>query len=244
MNKPRIGITLDIVDPTIDSNSASFSKEPWYALRYRYADAVSVHGGLPLALPHHIDLIPSYVETLDGLLITGGGFDVDPSLYGDLDRHPTIKLKPNRTAFEFALCEAFLKADKPILGICGGMQLLNVVLGGSLHQHLPDIQDTLDHAPEGGGITLAHTIHLSNDTMLSRFYHGSSAMLVNSAHHQAVRDLSPKARCNAMADDGIIEGFEVLDATFAIGIQWHPEFLMNDLDHAIFKHFIRASQSL
>ena len=103
-----------------------------------YFRAIARAGGLPLALPHEVELAEAYLELLDGLVVTGGAFDLDPALYGDPARHPTVRTKDQRTAFELAITRAALARDLPVLGICGGQQLLNVVLGGDLVQHIPD----------------------------------------------------------------------------------------------------------
>ena len=133
MNRPRIGITLD------SEPAGGWSKMPWYALRQNYCGAVADVGGLPLPLPHEPELASAYLDGLDGLLVTGGAFDVDPALFGDGTKHATVKTKDRRTAFEYAMVKGAIERDMPILGICGGEQLLNVVLGGTLHQHVPDV---------------------------------------------------------------------------------------------------------
>src|SRR6202166_1806609 len=138
--RPIIGVTLDSEQP------GGYSKYPWYALRRNYLDAVAVAGGLPVAVPHDAALAGDYLDHLDALVVTGGAFDVDPSLYGDGTRHATVTLKANRTAAELAWTEGALGRDMPVLGICGGQQLLAVALGGTLIQHIPDaVADALSH---------------------------------------------------------------------------------------------------
>jgi putative glutamine amidotransferase len=243
--KPRIGITLDSVDPIQQPEGACFSSEPWYALRYRYTEAVEHAGGIPFNLSYHLRLIDDYVATLDGLLITGGGFDVDPTFYDAAERHKTVKVKPRRTAFEYSLCKAFLNANKPILGICGGMQLLNVACGGTLHQHVPDIKHQtaitpVDHNPKIKPTLTAHDIFLTPDTYLASLYPHPTCT-VNSVHHQAVDKIGNNLRLAAAASDGLTEAIESTIHPFVVGIQWHPEFLMHDLDKNIFNAFIESA---
>jgi len=146
MVEPLIGITLDSEEP------GGYSRLPWYALRQNYCDAIAQAGGLPLPLPHQVGLVGSYLDAIDGLVITGGAFDVDPALFGASDRHDTVKLKAGRTDFELAITKGAIARDMPILGICGGEQLLAVALGGSLIQHIPDEIEgaARDHQPVDG----------------------------------------------------------------------------------------------
>src|ERR1019366_6099881 len=122
--RPVIGVTLDSEQP------GGYSKYPWYALRRNYLDAVAAAGGLPVAGPHDAALAGGYLDHFAALVVTGGAFDVDPSLYGDDSRHATVTLKETRTEAELALTRGALPRNLPVLGICGGQQLLAVALGG------------------------------------------------------------------------------------------------------------------
>jgi putative glutamine amidotransferase len=242
IKKPLIGITLDSIDPNKENFTSTYSAEFFYALRNRYTSAVEQAGGIALCLPHHLNSVSDYANCLDGLLITGGGFDIDPIIYNETDKHDTIKTKPERTKFELAICKEFSEKNKPIFGICGGMQLINVAFGGKLHQHVPDFEreNPIDHLPKIPPYTVAHTIDLVGGSLLSSFS-DDATVHVNSIHHQAVKSLAHGFRVNAMSEDGIIEGIESINHHFLIGVQWHPEFLLNSLDKILFQCFISAS---
>ena len=235
MNKrPVIGVTLD------SEQSGGYSTYPWYALRQNYADAIIAAGGLPVALPHDAALAPDYLDQLDALVVTGGAFDVDPVLYGEGERHATVMLKEGRTAAELALTRGALERNLPVLGICGGQQLLAVALGGTLIQHIPDsIADPLEHEQTNPRHEPGHQVAIVPGTLLHRIA-GSSEMLVNSAHHQAVRDPGPFAVIDALAPDQVIEGIEDPRYRFCLGVQWHPEFFIDPGDRRIFDAFVAA----
>jgi putative glutamine amidotransferase len=235
MNKrPLVGVTLDSEQP------GGYSKYPWYAVRQNYADAIAAAGGLPIALPHNAELAPDYLDAIDALVVTGGAFDVDPSLYGEAARHATVILKENRTQAELALTNGALARNMPVLGICGGQQLLAVALGGTLIQHIPDaVPHALAHEQPNPRHQPGHAIAVTPGTLLHRIV-GTPEMHVNSAHHQAVRSPGPRAVVNAVAPDGVIEGIEDTGYRFCLGVQWHPEYLIDPGDRRIFDALIAA----
>jgi len=234
MKRPLIGVTLDAEKP------GGYSKFPWYALRQNYCEAVVAAGGLPVALPHEPENATAYLDTIDGLVVTGGAFDVDPSLYGDADRHDTVITKDRRTAFEMAMTRGALRRDMPVLGICGGQQLLHVALGGRLIQHIPDaIQDALAHEQPNPRNEPGHDVAVAKGTKLHAIV-GSDTLAVNSAHHQAARDEPTGVVVNARSPDGVIEGIEAPGYRFCLGVQWHPEFHISEGDRRIFRAFIEA----
>jgi putative glutamine amidotransferase len=233
--KPVIGITLDAED------GGSYSKLPWYALRQNYADVIVKAGGIPLPLPHYPDLASIYADHIDGLIITGGRFDVDPSLFGENTIHPTVITKPSRTNFELAITKLIYQAGKPILGICGGMQLLNVIQGGTLIQHIPDeIRDCLAHEQPNPRHEPGHQITIHPGTLLHRIT-GVMEESVNSAHHQAVKKVAPHMLINALAPDGVIEGIEDQTHPFCLGVQWHPEYEVSESDTRIINRFVEVA---
>jgi len=235
MTRPLIGITLD------SEPAGGYSKFPWYAVRENYCNAVAAAGGLPLPLPHEPELAEEYLARIDGLVITGGAFDVDPALFGDSSRHETVVTKDRRTSFEFAVTQGAITRDIPLLGICGGQQLLNVVLGGTLIQHIPDaIPGALAHEQPTPRDEAGHDVTVTPGTLLAAIT-GAVTMSVNSAHHQAVRDIGEGVIIDAIAPDGVIEGIELLGKRFCLGVQWHPEFSIDPGDSRIFTAFIKAA---
>jgi putative glutamine amidotransferase len=232
MKKPLIGITLDSEDP------GSYSNMPWYALRQNYADVITQAGGIPVALPHEPDLADSYADLLDGLVVTGGAFDVDPAMFGATSRHDTVITKDRRTLFEKQVTEMMLAKDKPVLGICGGQQLLHVILGGTLIQHIPDeVENPLAHEQPNPRTEAGHDVAVTAGTLLHKIV-GTDTLPVNSAHHQAAKDISDNIIVNAIAPDGVIEGIEDSRYRFCLGVQWHPEYHISDGDRKIFDALI------
>lgn len=232
-NPPAIGITLDSEEP------GGYSKFPWYAVRQNYTEAVAAAGGLPLALPHHPALAEAMLERIDALVITGGAFDVGPELYGEATRHQATTLKAQRTVAEMALLRGALRRDLPILGICGGEQLLAVALGGTLIQHIPDaVANALAHEQPNPRDQAGHEVAIVPETRLAAIT-DVATLAVNSAHHQAVATPG-RARVNATAPDGVIEGIEDAGRRFCLGVQWHPEFFINTADRRIFDALVAA----
>ena len=196
-----------------------------------------------MALPHDAALASDYLNRIDALVVTGGAFDVDPALYGSGERHATVTLKEGRTAAELALTSGALERNLPVLGICGGQQLLAVALGGSLIQHIPDsIQGALEHEQPNPRHEPGHAIALVPGTLLHRIV-GAAEMHVNSAHHHAVAHPGPRAIVNAIAPDTVIEGIEDAGSRFCLGVQWHPEYFIDPGDRRIFDALIAACRT-
>ena len=174
--------------------------------------------------------------TCDGLLLPGGG-DMDPKFYGQA-RIPACG-EPNllRDAAEPLLLRAFLAADKPVLGICRGIQVMNAVLGGDLYQDIKPFE----HLPHNDHWAKVHTVTVRRGTLLSHIL-GQDTVLVNSQHHQAVDRVAPGFTLAALSEDGIVEAIEKPAARFCLGVQWHPEWL-SDADPAmqgLFDAFVNA----
>ncbi|TVR81909.1 MAG: gamma-glutamyl-gamma-aminobutyrate hydrolase family protein [Rhodospirillales bacterium] len=237
MSRPVIGITMD------SEPAGGYSRFAWLALRENYGTAVVRAGGLPVLVPPVLDTVPDYVGLIDGLIISGGDFDLDPALFGAASRHPSVRTKENRTAFEVALTRAALSVDMPVFGICGGQQLLHVVLGGTLIQHIPEeVPNALAHEQPNPRDEPGHTVVVRDGTQL-RAIVGRAELPVNSAHHQAAKDVPAGVVVNAVAPDGVIEGIEVPGRRFCLGLQWHPEFAISDGDDRVFQAFVQAAAS-
>lgn len=228
--EPIIGITPDINDFA--------SPETEYVVRCNYADAISAAGGIPVVLPYRDDVGP-LLKFVDGILVTGGMFDIDPAFYGQTARKQ-FEMKPARTNFEQKMISGALLHHIPILGICNGMQLLAVCLGGGLVQDIPtEINGSFEHKPEQSATIPQHKIRIVTE---SRFIKGVEAQTyhVNSVHHQSVLP-SSAYKALALADDGVIEAIEIVDGGFAVGVQWHPEYDVAEIDRLILENFVAAA---
>ncbi|MFL2769503.1 MAG: gamma-glutamyl-gamma-aminobutyrate hydrolase family protein [Rhodospirillaceae bacterium] len=230
--KPVIGISADRED------KGGYSNFPWYALRENYCTSVADSGGIPVILPSAPDLIGYFVDMIDGLVVSGGAFDVHPHLFGEAAVHDSVVLKNERTNFELGITKAMLDLKKPIFGICGGQQLLAVALGSTLIQHIPDeVPDALAHEQPNPRNEASHEVIITKGTQLHRII-GVTKLSVNSAHHQAVKTVVKPLAINAMAPDGVIEGIEDPTRSWCIGVQWHPEFHISESDRLLNRSFI------
>ncbi len=234
--KPIIGLTLDL------ETSKTYSKFPWYALRENYCSSISNFGGIPIPLVYDNKSINSILDIIDGLVITGGAFDIDPKYYLERKKYKNIFIKNERTDFEINICKKALKKDIPILGICGGQQLLNIVYGGSLIQDIKkDLSTVIDHEQKNPRNQVSHSVKLNLNTKLYNIIKKKS-IKVNSAHHQSIKTAGKGLIINAIAPDGVIEGIEDQSKSFCIGVQWHPEFMIKQSDNDLLKGFIKAAK--
>ena len=187
------------------------------------------------------------LETCDALLLTGGA-DVDPIEYGETDRHPTVEVDPARDRYELALARAALERDMPLLAICRGAQVLNVAAGGTLIQDIPSaVVTTVQHTIDQPKDAIAHEVVVAAHSRLAGVLQTSSTppyrVAVNSRHHQAVRQPAPLFVVSATAPDGVIEAIEKPDASFCIGVQWHPENFWRTGEFAgLFKGLVEAAR--
>lgn len=232
MKKPLIGIVLDVEE------CGDYSPFPYYVLRKAYFSAISKAGGVPVAVPIERNNIPDYLESLDGLLLPGGDYDIPPDCYGSEDVHETVTTKPGRLAFDLELTKAFLKADKPILGICLGQQLLAVIHGGQLHQDIKTELPAAENHYNEDRLQLVHALSITSNSLLHSIV--GDSLQVNSHHHQAVKTGVGDFVVSAVSEDGVIEAIEIPEKKFCLGVQWHPEHLIVEKELKIFKKFVEA----
>jgi putative glutamine amidotransferase len=236
MTKPIIGITVSQIQTQYRIENYSPSA---------YAKAVALAGGLPMLIPNEypVEELTALFDRIDGLLLSGGG-DVDLSLYGGIP-HPSVGgISKDRDQLECTLVKAALKNHKPVFGICRGLQLINVALGGTLYSDIPDQYPTqTQHSTpdEKGRDFVAHEVEVDQNTTLGRIM-GAGRFKVNSFHHQAIQKIAPDLVVTAHATDGLIEGVELPGEEFQLlAVQWHPE---NLIDHEpqlkLFTAFVAA----
>ena len=228
MTRPTVGLNCDV-----DEDEA--------AVGLLYIDAVVRAGGTPLLLPpSEPGLLDELLAVVDGVVLIGGR-DYDPRAYGQ-EPHPATKLvDPRRDRFDRALAAALMDSDIPTLGICGGMQLLNIAAGGDLHQHIPDALPGASVHSRRKGDNPRHMVNIEPDSLLRRLV-GSETLEVNTSHHQAVRRVGDGLRVVARSRDGVVEAIEGFGKPFLLGVQWHPERLLERAEHlAIFEGLVEAA---
>ncbi|MBI4528043.1 MAG: gamma-glutamyl-gamma-aminobutyrate hydrolase family protein [Deltaproteobacteria bacterium] len=243
-SKPLIGITPDVQDAA--ANDSTEKGEAVFFLRARYASAILQAGGIPVILPISSSRtrIRESLDRLSGVVVTGGNFDIHPRHYRETPGEELGNIKEDRTSFELEVISYALKKDLPLLGICGGTQAINVVLGGSLYQHIArQIPGATNHEKSALKETGGHKVHIKAGTKLKRIVRRDS-IDVNTTHHQSIKNLGRSLIVNAVAGDGVVEGIESRDHSFVLGLQWHPEFLTRRsiAQKKIFTAFIRACE--
>ena len=236
-SRPLIGITTGLTHNKAGS--------PICQVGQAYSLSIQNAGGIPvlIAIGSDADTLSALLQQVDGLLFSGGG-DIDPKHFIG-DPHPKVYgISPERDVLEFFLVEKALAVDLPLLAICRGVQVLNVALGGSLYTHISDqLENPLKHDwfPGYPRDKRAHRVQLNPGSKLSSIY-GSQNIPVNSLHHQGIQRVGDGIQVTATAPDSLVEGLEVVDASFAVGVQWHPECLPDDPgSQALFRAFITAA---
>ncbi len=218
MKKPVIGIT-----PSHEPNSEEIN------VRFSYLDAVAAGGAIPFVFPLKLEKedISRLASLCDGFLFTGGP-DVHPFRYGQDTHEKCGNVSLYRDSFELSLLKIAMEQKKPILGICRGMQLINVGLGGDLYQDLPSQYASdfpIAHRQPFFYTAFSHQVEIVPGTRLSDLANGAGQVPVNSMHHQAVCSLAPGLKAAAYSQDRLVEAFEMPDYPYLLAVQWHPEFL-------------------
>lgn len=235
MKKPLIGLT-----PSHNTDSNDIQMRP------TYIKALTAAGAIPVVLPltsSEADL-KQLVDTLDGFLFTGGP-DVHPFLFGEETLDHCGSVSAERDQMEFTLLPLVMESGKPILGICRGIQLLNIVLGGTIWQDIPSqvkSEFPLAHTQPFAYTLPSHTVTLKPDSRLAKISE-LNQLSVNSMHHQAVKDVAPVLIASAVSSDHLVEAVEMPEYPFFIGVQWHPEYLWekNEAAARLFSEFVRAA---
>ena len=234
-------------DPLIGLTAArNYDKggHPHHLVVEAYMNSVSQAGGIPVLIPLGLpqEQYLQMLDRLDGVIFTGGG-DVDPSCFGGVAHPEVAGVDADRDRVEKHLAEAVIHRGMPFLGICRGIQLVNVTRGGTLYTHIPDqhpgaIRHSYDSDTQRE--YLAHPVEIIHNSLLARLLVGSQFM-VNSLHHQGIRGLAPGLRATAYAPDGLIEAVECPDHPFGLSVQWHPECLQAyEPMRTLFRALVRA----
>ena len=233
-NKPIIGVM-----PLWDEEK----KSVW--IHSGYIDGIIMAGGAPVLLPltEDEDVFCRALEVCDGFLITGGQ-DVSPKLYGESAKSDNINTCPLRDNLEAVAIKIALERDMALLGICRGLQFLNVSLGGTLYQDIPsEVEEPLVHLHTPPENPVTHDVVIEPDTPLASVIQ-EQKIHVNSFHHQGVKELSSKLKCMARATDGVLEAAYMPGKRFVWGVQWHPEMSYQTDENSlkIFRAFVSCAK--
>jgi putative glutamine amidotransferase len=212
------------------------------SIKNLYCEALVSAGAAPVVLPlsTNEDLFDIYIDRCDGLMVTGGP-DIDAAYYGENNMTYNGELSPYRDVMELALIKKAIQNNKPVLGICRGIQVINVAMGGTLyqdiHEQLKDRQ-LIKHSQSAPRWYSTHEVVIKKESLLWDALNVEKVH-VNSFHHQAVKDIAPDFEATAWSEDGIIECIEYSKDCFVVGVQWHPEDLwkQNAVHHELFKKF-------
>jgi len=229
MTRPVIAVLMDYV---AGGSEGSFSSRPHYALRLGYFAAIEAAGGTPVAVPYLAGSLDDYLDIARGVVLPGGFYPFPADYYGE--RTDTAETLHPRVAFEAGFTRRILARDIPVLGICAGMQALAAAAGLQLHRDVHTAYDTtIDHLNEKPAEEYAHTVSIVRGTLLHSIT-GLDRMSVNTAHREGIVDIPDNAESvakgvviNARAPDGVVEGLELTNQRFALGVQWHPEFFVD-----------------
>lgn len=241
--KPLIGLT-----PTPETQVQEHGTFRLHTLNEHYSQAVINAGGIPVVLPSNNTEITALLDRLDAVIITGGG-DIDPKHYNQ-EKHPkTDEIDKERDSFELEIVHEAISRDMPLLGICRGLQMLNVALGGTLHQDVPDlVSNAQQHKQQDEKVAFDKTYQtaiLEDGENPLRSLHSGKTVDVNTFHHQCIGKLAPELQIMASTEDGVIEAVYNPSMTFGMAVQWHPELLaQSHTEHqAIFGALVEAANA-
>lgn len=239
MMKPLIGILGNLF---IMEGGMFPGSERAYVNNY-YVEAVEKAGGVPIIIPviNDEEAIGYQIKNVDGIILSGG-YDVNPQCYGEEPQQKLGFIFPEVDKYQLKVIEYGVNFKKPILGICRGMQMLNVAYGGALYQDLCYINGrSFKHMQNSKGNTPGHIVEIVEGSHLHDILGGE--VITNSFHHQCIKSIAPGFKVTAIAKDGIIEAIEKEEGTFVLGVQWHPEMMIHDSLPMlnIFKELIQAS---
>lgn len=219
MVRPIIGISGNI----LISEGGSFPGMERAYVNADYVNSVAAVGGVPVILPvvENYEAAEAQMRSVDGLLLSGG-YDVNPLLYGEEPTEKQDFIYPEIDEHDINLINIACKMNKPILGICKGIQVLNVAFGGTLYQDLSQMEECfIKHSQNSKRDMAGHTVEILKYTKLHDIF--GDSIITNSFHHQAVKEIAPNFIANAWSKDGVIEGIEMQREGFVMGVQWHPE---------------------
>ena len=243
-NKPVVGIAGLVNHHPQDT---AFKEYERHFCNEAFVMKIREAGGVPLLVPY-IDnftdeMIEDYISSIDSLLLPGGG-DIEPSLYGEEKIEQCGKTDITLDLFHIALIKECKAQGKPILGICRGYQLMNVAFGGTMYQDLGIFNKYFNHSDLKTYSTTSHSVKIVENTKLNKIIN-LDEVRVNSLHHQALKDIAPSMIVSAESEDGVIEAIESLNKdTFIVGVQWHPETMIENKDimNKLFEAFVDSSK--
>ena len=220
--RPIIGVFLDY------ETGGSFSKRPHYALRTSYFDAIWNAGGTPIGVPYIDGAEPELSKLCDGFLFPGGFYPFPARLYGEMQIEHEV-LHP-RFQFEERLMSHLIDKNRPVLGVCAGMQVMASLYGGTFYRNLHDVVETsINHLNHRPAEQVAHNVDVVPGSHLHSILEVTQ-IAVNTAHNEALSNKPDSLIINAIAEDGVVEGIEIPEKRFCLGVQWHPEFFANEGD--------------
>ncbi|MCS5711019.1 gamma-glutamyl-gamma-aminobutyrate hydrolase family protein [Candidatus Berkiella aquae] len=231
--KPLIGILLN------DGGKGGYSQYPWYAMRKNYSAVIAKMGGVPVFIGHDVTVADDYLNRLDAIVLPGGDLDSPPSAHKKNQNATVDPKRYPREAIEFKLIQEAYRRDMPVLGICAGMQNMNVALGGTLHNLKASGQTKMEHRHDNRE-KIQHTIKVEPNSLLYKVVQ-SKQFGVNSNHRSGINELASRYVVTARAPDGVIEAIEAQNKSFFIGVIWHPEYVLTPQEEKLWKAFIQAA---